>query len=259
MPTEEHYKRGWLHMNNSDKQIEVLLRQCEIGYTNFERRRTYEWKICLAIWTAIAAFIALLYRGQITLLPEIPIKLLSFVGIAIVVIQFFFLYNVKHANDVDKEKSHCCEDELNKATGISLTSNWGDTRVSERIRKLKFDGWWSPVSQTSITVVLLFCAGFVISRLQTIQTYQPQKEYSIQTEVGKFTIKYEGEQYFAVTNWNQACPLPSRFRLYPPTLTPSENKKSSDKQKEALASLWKAITESKAQQPNDLSNGASSK
>lgn len=229
---------------DQSKRAKILLKQIEIGYSNFERRRAYEWKMCLAIWTSIAAFIALIFKGQEIYFAKVPNCLLFVIGISIILIQFFFLYNVKHANDVDKGKAHLCENEINKITGISKEESWKGTFVYEKIMKLKFSGWWSPASQTAITIILLLFAWFVINNSNTYQIYALQKEYSIETETGKFNIKYEGDHYYTVTNWNITCPLPARFRLYPPTLYKSVYLRR--EQQEILTSLWNAILEDKA-------------
>ena len=50
-----------LVLKEKDK-ADVLLRLHDTAWANFERRRAYEWKLSLAIWTAIAAFIAICLR-----------------------------------------------------------------------------------------------------------------------------------------------------------------------------------------------------
>jgi len=50
--------------SENEKRAGIWVRLLEVAWTNFDRRRSYEWKMSFAIWTAIAAFIALYFKGE---------------------------------------------------------------------------------------------------------------------------------------------------------------------------------------------------
>lgn len=46
-------------MAESPKEnVEVTLKLYETAWLNFERQRAYQWKLALSVWTALAAFTA---------------------------------------------------------------------------------------------------------------------------------------------------------------------------------------------------------
>ncbi len=137
---------------SSDKKIEVLISLCEIYWTNFDHRRSYEWKLGLAVWAALTAFIALVLKGDVTS-PPWPYFVLA--ASLIVMLQMLFLYCIKHANDVDKFNALKCEEWLYNAIDKKCED--------KRINLLKFfKGWWSIITHIGITLVLVFAAGFVL-------------------------------------------------------------------------------------------------
>ena len=80
-------------MGLSEKeQADILARIYKEAWLNFDRRRNYEWKLSLGVWTATAAFIAL------SLGREVEVGRLAYLrnpfcwlAAVILVIQFLFL------------------------------------------------------------------------------------------------------------------------------------------------------------------------
>jgi hypothetical protein len=129
---------------------------------NFDRRRSYEWKLSLALWTALSAFTALIFRG------EIQIETISWailVGVAIVILQSYFQVMLAQANKLDKKKSWYYE----KALNVLMHTDWeaqadkNSSALNRTIQEFngnssRFGGYWSCVVQIGITIVLLLAA-----------------------------------------------------------------------------------------------------
>jgi len=148
--------------SENEKRSEILMKLFEVAWLNFDRRRTYEWKISLAIWTAIAAFIALYLKGEIPKIPNDAHSSLYYAAWLVVVVQGVYLVFVKLANGVDQAKAIFLEDLLNDISGAST-----DTRIAkiaEARRKIVWaKGYWSTLCEVAITIILLFCAQHIIS------------------------------------------------------------------------------------------------
>lgn len=138
-----------------NKRIEALSRLCEIAWSNFDRRRSYEWKFSIAIWTAITAFIALTLQGKIS--PPPPKHAFWTVAFLIWGLQVIFQCFVKLSNRVEQKKALKYEELLNDA----IEQEFKDTRG--KLLKLA-KGWWSFIIHISVTLILIISAGFAIYR-----------------------------------------------------------------------------------------------
>lgn len=54
-------------MADADPTLDILRSIRESAYSRWEKRRDYEWKLIFAIWTALAAFIAITISQDINL------------------------------------------------------------------------------------------------------------------------------------------------------------------------------------------------
>lgn len=155
---------------NDLRSMEVLKGQCDTYWTNFDRRRAYEWKLSLAIWTALAAFVALTLQDKVTVsleyknvwLASVFIVLIGGIaGFFVVLIQWNFQKRVKLANDVDKRKAELYEERLNQMLNISYYNNSGqisekEKEVGKAINEVRpSNGDWSAGIHVSITIILI--------------------------------------------------------------------------------------------------------
>ena len=139
---------------DDNKRIEALSQLCEIAWSNFDRRRSYEWKFSIAIWTALTAFIALTLQGKISPPPKHAFWAVAFL---IWGLQVIFQGFVKLSNRVDQEKALKYEELLNEA----IEQEFEDTRgMMLKLAK----GWWSFLIHICITLILIISAGFSIYR-----------------------------------------------------------------------------------------------
>ena len=104
---------------NPKEQADILVKMHETAWLNFDRRRSYEWKLSLGIWTAAAAFTALLLGKDVDLQKLAEFRgTFCFVAAAIIAVHLYFLYQHKKANECDQMRALFYEDRLN---GMLLT------------------------------------------------------------------------------------------------------------------------------------------
>lgn len=139
-------------MNDTEKNLaELFVAQMDLYYSNFDRRRVYEWKLSLGIWTALAAFIALTFEGKIVL-PSTPLLLVAVLLGLLLSTHAFFLIMVTNANDIDKGKAHFCEEQLIKITKANYLA---DEKISKALTSARKFGYWSVAVHLAIDLILL--------------------------------------------------------------------------------------------------------
>lgn len=175
-----------------EKSGELLQKQVEFHYMNFDRRRSYEWKLSLALWTALAAFTALTLRGEIRIeIATWPIV----VGIVIVALHCYFLVMVLKANNLDKEKSWYYE----KALNVLMHTDWETLpddcsgRLNCEIKRFndhnvfRFSGYWACIVEVGITVVLLLLGALAVSHKKAEGRHSLPTAYTVSSSVEEFS------------------------------------------------------------------------
>jgi len=231
------------YLDKLNKLVEPLTKQIELYFNQFNTRRTYEWKFCLVIWATIATFIALILKGEIDLTRAQIIYYIAPLLITVCGIIFFeiyFLSNLKRANEADRKKAQVFQEKLRNIF-IRLELKWeeADNAVNIALTKGR-TGWWSPITQTGITCVLISCALFVIAIKATSINDMIGCKYSVQTVGGTYMIKQEEKNLYAVIKWDPNCPLPPVFRFQPQEISISTIDKDKNRQA-AINSLLDAI------------------
>jgi len=156
---------------NPDKKYgELIQRQVEFNYMNFDRRRSYEWKLSLALWTVLVALVALSLRGEIQIETIGSLKtVMVILSVSVLVIQFYFLSMILGANKLDKQKSWYYEKALNILlhTDYETQQDPHSEELRSQIKKLRgslwrMKGYWSCFVEIVITLLLLFIIFFVL-------------------------------------------------------------------------------------------------
>jgi hypothetical protein len=163
------------HDTNLDAPVRLqyleALRQA--AYQSFNDRRSYEWKLSLAIWTALAIVVVGLVRlqtGEVFPLhgPLYGI-VATVVGILIVVLHIYFNNGMARANAIDKTRFQHCASEMESILDLKT-----DPKVQALIDQLpappkgKWMRWWQwgHLAQIGITILLTIVAvGFVWLRV----------------------------------------------------------------------------------------------
>jgi len=149
-------------LKDEDKRLDLVTRLLETAWTNFDRRRAYEWKFSLALWTALTAFIALTLRGDLPRLSGCAVPWVLIVcGIVVVGLHAFFEENVRRANNVDKARAQTYEDKLNGQECLDIP--WDAVKAAVDKLLFKKQGGWSTFVQVGITLILVVAAGLIIS------------------------------------------------------------------------------------------------
>ena len=150
--------------SENEKRAGIWVRLLEVAWTNFDRRRSYEWKMSFAIWTAIAAFIALYLKGEFPKsIPSVAGDALILAACFIILVQVIFLVFIRFANGVDQKKAVFYEDLLNEATE-ACDSGFKGTKVESARKWISWThGFWSIPCEVLITVILLLCAWSLVS------------------------------------------------------------------------------------------------
>lgn len=100
------------------RKAELLVSLSRISRDDFDRRRLYEWRLAALIWTAMAAFAAIVVTSVsrpflLWLLFGIP----AFT-IGVVAIPYYWLYHLGKANAIDQEIAIYYSNMALRLTGI---------------------------------------------------------------------------------------------------------------------------------------------
>jgi len=144
--SEKFKKLGWANLKDYCDTLEQLR---VASHQHYLSRQTYEWKMCVAIWTPLVAII-----GIILTRPNVHIGILPF-GIAsfcIFSIHAIWQINLKKSNDLDMIKVRKYEEIINRLLGMEINI--------ERKGKLIFHSW-SHFIYVFITFCLITTACYV--------------------------------------------------------------------------------------------------
>ena len=73
-------------------------------WDNFDRRRSYEWKLSLGVWTALAAFVGvLLTKDAIVILNNALLTAYGMLALPVVLV-LYYKFRIKISNDSNKLK-----------------------------------------------------------------------------------------------------------------------------------------------------------
>ncbi|MCZ6652659.1 MAG: hypothetical protein O7D91_06485 [Planctomycetota bacterium] len=161
---------------NWKNRADILAKQCEAGRNNWSQRRGYEWKLGLAIWAALATFIAFSLKGEVSVTVGLGV-FLALMSVVLLALHFFFLYRVHVANAVDKGKADLYEALLDHELHLADAGNHDNESVkaaADRLNKVKKNHtieqgrwnnrgvYWSVCVHVCITTVLLASAAGVL-------------------------------------------------------------------------------------------------
>jgi hypothetical protein len=144
-------------MNEKEKErAEVLENLREGAWESFNTRREYEWKVCLALWTAMAAFIGTLLTGKIEL-TRAPALMTIAVAMAILVLHICWLSGLIKAHAADKKVNLFFANTLTEKIGVSF-----DSKLSHELKQTR-KKWgklwdWNSLFQIGITALLAAAA-----------------------------------------------------------------------------------------------------
>jgi len=171
------------------KHFDALSTMWNGAWQQFNQRRNYEWKVSLALWTACASFIALVFtRGISVDIQEWPLaaRLVSmFLCLLVGVVHFYFLCRLHYACEADRDIARHYQLKMQ-----SLSQSCFPKELEEKLEETRHTKcWrnWSVHSQAGITfTLLLLCllAVLVAGRAQIAQSQaRPLDSDSLHTAV----------------------------------------------------------------------------
>jgi len=148
-----------VELKNRFDALETLRR---MAWECIDHRRPFEWKICIALWTAFAAFIGTTISGNGLLIPWwLLVPLTSAVAVFIVWRHFEWLNGLRRAYNIDQTMADQFRDEMMKLLKIEFEEPLKN-KVDEIKRARKtFRGNWNSAFQFCVTLTLASAAVIV--------------------------------------------------------------------------------------------------
>jgi hypothetical protein len=137
-----------------------LTRLRKAAYDSFDQRRSYEWKLSFGIWTAMAAFSAMLVTQPINEGRALPVAgvwsvlATALVAAAIAYVHIKFLSGMGRAHNADRLISWHYEREMRDRLLVLPFGSELDEELDRLRSRMGTIGNWSYFSQYAITLLL---------------------------------------------------------------------------------------------------------
>ena len=97
--------RRFVMTSDSESEYEALDVLRKSSWESFDKRRAFEWKVCIALWTALATFIGIMITNGHND-PPCYEKIVAISAFGFIVIShLFWLIGLHRANQIDKKIS----------------------------------------------------------------------------------------------------------------------------------------------------------
>ena len=151
-------------MNELDERLfKALDTLRSAAWTSFDQRRTYEWKFCIALWTAFVVFTGALVTQPIDTTKTFPVKgvwpvvFTALVGLVAAAIHAYWSKGLSEANAVDRRVSYVYEKKMCPLIGVSHAHEILPI-VRPRQSRMGTLSNYSHLSQVAITLLLVLSA-----------------------------------------------------------------------------------------------------
>jgi len=143
------------------KRFESITTLMQSAYDSFNDRRSYEWKLSLSIWTALALLlVGLVQTAKFPVSFPFSVIISAIMGAILIYLHIFFSHGVARANSIDKDVFLHYNKEMNKIVNLPFPK-----KLQDDIDNLPHNkGWWqwSHRSQIFITILLVMAAVVLI-------------------------------------------------------------------------------------------------
>lgn len=151
-------------MNN---KIEIYWKLHESAWSSFQRRADHEFKFAVTVWTAYAAFIAIILKSGINFENNLYINLIL---LGFLVLHIYYEYGMTVSNDADLAKCY----DLEKKIKTEFNYNYSH-KTNKKIFRIKnscfLSRHWSHFAHIAITL-LLAISSLVLIKNNQIHTLQ---------------------------------------------------------------------------------------
>ena len=110
-------KRPKAEWTNVYEYCDTLEKLRNAAYEHYLRRQTYEWKMCITIWTPLVAIIGIILTKSHVSIEMFPLAITSFVILGIHIV---WQRNLKKSNDLDLERDQKYADEIRELVGVEI-------------------------------------------------------------------------------------------------------------------------------------------
>ena len=144
------------------RRFDAVMQLHNSSWKRVTERRHYEWRIAFTLWTAFAAFIAIV----VTRALQIPTGHLFWgviaLGLVLCIIHGFWLKGLGKAIDTDREMAVHYVKILRNLSNSNFDKEFEDRLNKQKIQRGLF-GDWSRRCQLAVTVVL--CVALILAVL----------------------------------------------------------------------------------------------
>lgn len=141
-------------MTNEDKnKFDALEQLRAAAWDSFDKRRTYEWRICIALWTAFAAFIGAVVTGRVATTTPVAVGT-TIIALAVLILHHFWLRGLSRAHETDKREDVFFRRQMMDMLGLQFSEE------DKAHHKVIQDSWgkftnWSRLFQIGVTTLLV--------------------------------------------------------------------------------------------------------
>jgi hypothetical protein len=161
--------------DEQDKRTEMLFKLSETCWTEFETRRTYEWKVSFGLWAGLGIIAGFALKEDITL--AIPIWGIVLFLFLILLAYLWWHIGLRWSNKRDQDKRHEYYRIIHKNLGFYETG--ADVKIDlfvtpeaktiwQKLRRI-----WAHGAQLLITVSFLVFLAFILSNRDS---WRPEKK-----------------------------------------------------------------------------------
>lgn len=144
-------------------RLEALEKLRNVAWEEFNNRRIYEWKMSMGIWTALAAFIALILTGRVEISFNFwHILIAALVIVIMVCIHFYFMHKLFESNSIARDKEFFFENVIMEILTIHYSSELRDRIGKRQAAKDKCFLDWAHWVQLAVTLVLATLAFIAV-------------------------------------------------------------------------------------------------
>jgi hypothetical protein len=164
--------------DSEERRLKALIALREGYWKKVETRRPVEWKVGLAIWTALAVFTAtVLTSKDIPVLPGgVLVLAVGLITLGVSSAHFAWIKGMERANRFDKAAEQQFAEELMKIAASPLKSE-----LEERLQDIKANPHWNAYFHIVVTGLLSISAIFAVWGRTASYSSLPIEQQVIQT------------------------------------------------------------------------------
>ncbi len=197
--------------SNVNEYCETLEKLRNASYQHYLRRQTYEWKMCITIWTPLVATIGIILTKSNVHIGMIPLAIAS---VFIFCIHIVWQANLKKSNDLDIERTKKYETEIKKFVGMETNE--------ERNGIFIFSGWshYIYVLVTAGLIATSFYVNYsqrqeIITLPNDVQIWLKTKHHTNIQEKEKYIVKKLREEMDSERSAEQKAKTLKESKLKP--------------------------------------------